>query len=237
MQTVSVRTTQNVFIQYPTASLGDRIVATFIDFGILIAYIILAAYIMNKTGVDSPAFVISVLAIPYTLYHLLFEIFMNGQSPGKRQMKIKVVRTDGTPATVGNFLMRWLLRIIEVDLAQGMIAIITIALNGNGQRLGDMAADTTVVKLVPQEAVTAAEVFTLADEEYVPLFPSVVLLSDRDVELIQRALEVYRKHDNLQPVMMITEKVKRILGVQPDMTFENFLTTVLKDYSKLTSGK
>jgi uncharacterized RDD family membrane protein YckC len=237
MQTVSVRTTQNVFIQYPVASLGDRMLAMLIDSVIVIAYIILASYIMNKLDVNSPAVVISMLAIPYTLYHLLFEIFMSGQSPGKRQMKIKVVRVDGTPATVGNFLMRWLLRIIEVQIMQGMIAIITIAMNGKGQRLGDIAAGTTVVKLVPQEAVTAQEVFTLAGDDYEPQFPSVVMLSDRDVELIQQALEVYRKHDSLRPVMLLTEKVKTKLGIQTDMTFENFLTTVLKDYSKLTSGK
>ncbi|SKC73131.1 RDD family protein [Ohtaekwangia koreensis] len=237
MQTVSVRTTQNVFIQYPVASLGDRMLAMLIDSVIVIAYIILASYIMNKLDVNSPAVVISMLAIPYTLYHVLFEIFMSGQSPGKRQMKIKVVRVDGTPATVGNFLMRWLLRIIEVQIMQGMIAIITIAMNGKGQRLGDIAAGTTVVKLVPQEAVTAQEVFTLTDDDYEPQFPSVVMLSDRDVELIQQALEVYRKHDNLRPVMLLTEKVKTKLGIQTDMTFEKFLTTVLKDYSKLTSGK
>lgn len=237
MQTVSVRTTQNVFIQYPVASLGDRMLATLIDSVIVIAYIILASYIINKLDVNSPAVVISMLVIPYTLYHLLFEIFMSGQSPGKRQMKIKVVRVDGTPATVGNFLMRWLLRIIEVQIMQGMIAIITIAMNGKGQRLGDIAAGTTVVKLVPQEAVTAQEVFTLTNDDYEPQFPSVVMLSDRDVELIQQALEVYRKHDNLRPVMLLTEKVKTKLGIQTDMTFEKFLTTVLKDYSKLTSGK
>ncbi|WP_331970381.1 RDD family protein [Ohtaekwangia sp.] len=237
MQTVSVRTTQNVFIQYPVASLGDRIVAALIDLVIVVAYLFLAGYIMAELNIDSIGLVISVLAIPYTLYHLLFEIFMGGQSPGKRQMKIKVVRIDGTPATVGNFLMRWLLRIIEVQAMSGMVAIITIALNNKGQRLGDIAAGTTVVKLVPQQAVTASEVFTLTEDDYVPLFPEVARLSDRDVELIQQALEVYRKYDNIQPVMRITEKIKSMLSIETDMTFENFLTTILKDYSKVTSGK
>ncbi|HEY9008190.1 MAG TPA: RDD family protein [Ohtaekwangia sp.] len=237
MQTVSVRTTQNVFIQYPVASLGDRMLATLIDSVIVIAYMIGAIYCLMELNVNSPAVIIAVIAIPYTLYHLLFEIFMGGQSPGKRQMKIKVVRIDGTPATVGNYLMRWLLRIIEVQAMSGMVAIITIALNNKGQRLGDIAAGTTVVKLVPQQAVTANEVFTLAEDDYVPQFPAVAMLSDRDVELIQQALEVYRKHDNIQPVMLITEKIKRMLSIETDMTFENFLTTILKDYSKVTSGK
>lgn len=211
--------------------------AGLIDTVIVIAYIVLMAYGMSLVDIDSAALGISVLIIPSILYHLLFEIFMDGQSPGKRQMKIKVVRTDGTPATMGNFLLRWLLRLIEVQAAQGMIAIITIAWNGRGQRLGDIAAGTTVVKLVKQQDVTAAEIFTLAAEDYVPRFPGVAMLTDRDAELIQQALEVYRRHDNLQPVMIVTEKIKTRLGIQTDMTFETFLTTILKDYSQLTAGK
>jgi uncharacterized RDD family membrane protein YckC len=208
-----------------------------IDTVIVVAYIVLVAYGMNLVEIDSAALGISALVIPSLLYHLLFEIFMDGQSPGKRQMKIKVVRTDGTPATIGNYLLRWLLRLIEVQAAQGMIAVITIAWNGRGQRLGDIAAGTTVVKLVRQKDVTAAEIFTLATEDYVPQFPGVIMLSDRDAELIQQALEVYRRHDNLQPAMIVTEKIKTRLGIQTDMTFEAFLTTILKDYSQLTAGK
>jgi uncharacterized RDD family membrane protein YckC len=211
--------------------------AGLIDTVIVVAYIVLVAYGMSRVEIDSAAAGISVLVIPSLLYHLLFEIFMDGQSPGKRQMKIKVVRTDGTPATIGNYLLRWLLRLVEVQAAQGMIAVITIAWNGRGQRLGDIAAGTTVVKLVKQKDVTAAEIFTLATEDYVPQFPGVVMLSDRDAELIQQALEVYRRHDNLQPAMIVTEKIKTRLGIQTDMTFEAFLTTILKDYSQLTAGK
>jgi uncharacterized RDD family membrane protein YckC len=211
--------------------------AGLIDTVIVVAYIVLVAYGMSLVDIDSAALGISVLVIPSILYHLLFEIFMDGQSPGKRQMKIKVVRTDGTPATIGNYLLRWLLRLVEVQAAQGMIAVITIAWNGRGQRLGDIAAGTTVVKLVKQKDVTAAEIFTLATDDYVPQFPGVIMLSDRDAELIQQALEVYRRHDNLQPAMIVTEKIKTRLGIQTDMTFEAFLTTILKDYSQLTAGK
>jgi uncharacterized RDD family membrane protein YckC len=211
--------------------------AGLIDTVILVAYMVLMAYGMSFLEINSAALGIAVLVIPWILYHLLFEIFMDGQSPGKRQMKIKVVRTDGTPATMGNFLLRWLLRLVEVQAAQGMIAIITIAWNGRGQRLGDIAAGTTVVKLVKQKDVTAAEIFTLAAEDYVPRFPGVIMLTDRDAELIQQALEVYRRHDNLRPAMIVTEKIKTRLGIQTDMTFEAFLTTILKDYSQLTAGK
>src|SRR5690606_25788624 len=108
MQTVSVRTTQNVVIDYPVASLGDRILAYFIDVLIMVAYIILIFLVIGFGEIGSIAIIISLISIPLFLYHLLFEIFMNGQSPAKRQMNIKVVRLDGTPPTIGNYIIRWL---------------------------------------------------------------------------------------------------------------------------------
>lgn len=237
MQTVSVRTTQNVVIDYPVASLGDRILAYFIDALIIIAYFIVCVILIGFAEIGSVAIIISLITIPVFLYHLMFEIFMNGQSPGKRQMNIKVVRLDGTPATIGNYVIRWLMRIIEIDILSGAIAMVVIAINGKGQRLGDIAAGTTVVKLVEQKAVTAKEVFTLTDENYVPVFQQVIQLNDNDIELIQQALEVNRTTGNLRPVMAVTEKVKSNLGIQTDLPPVKFLYTIVKDYGHITAGK
>lgn len=235
MQTVTIRTTQNVVIQYPAASLGDRIFAYLIDLAIIIAYFILLAFVIDWAGLVSGASIILLFAIPVFLYHVLFEIFMDGQSPGKKQMNIKVVRLDGTPPTIGNYIIRWLLRIIEVDVMSGAIAMLAIAINGKGQRLGDMAAGTAVVKLVKQREVTAREVFTLADETYVPVFHQVTQLKDQDIELIQQALEVNRTTGNDRPVMAVTEKIKSLLGIQTDMPPVKFLYTIVKDYGHITS--
>jgi uncharacterized RDD family membrane protein YckC len=235
MQTVTVRTTQNVVIQYPAASLGDRIFAYLIDLAIIIAYFILIAFVISGTGMVSVALIITLFMIPAFLYHVLFEIFMDGQSPGKKQMGIKVVRLDGTPPTIGNYIIRWLLRLVEIDLLSGAIAVLTIAVNGKGQRLGDIAAGTAVVKLVKQREVTAKEVFTLASEDYVPVFHQVALLTDRDIELIQQALELNRTTGNDRPVMAVTEKIKSLLGIQTDMPPVKFLYTIVKDYGHITA--
>jgi hypothetical protein len=160
---------------------------------------------------------------------------MNGQSPGKKQMNIKVVRMDGTPATIGNYIIRWLLRLFEIDLMSGAIAMLTIAINGKGQRLGDLAAGTTVVKLVEQRDVSAKEVFTVAEEQYVPTYPQVVQLTDQDIELIQQALEVNRSTGNYQPVLAIVDKVQAKLGIQTDLPPVKFLYTLIKDYGHITA--
>ncbi|MDL5046750.1 RDD family protein [Oscillatoria amoena NRMC-F 0135] len=235
MQTVTIRTTQNVEIRYPAASLGDRIIAYFIDLAILIAYFIILAFIIGYTGIASTALIIAMFIIPAFLYHVLFEIFMDGQSPGKKQMGIKVVRLDGTPPTIGNYIIRWLLRLIEIDIMSGAIAMLAIAVSGKGQRLGDMAAGTAVIKLAKQREVTASQVFTLASEDYVPVFHQAGQLRDQDIELIQQALDLNRTTGNDRPVMAVTEKIKTLLGIQTDLPPVKFLYTIVKDYGHITS--
>lgn len=235
MPTVSIQTTQNVFIHYPAASLGDRILAYFIDALIMLAYIIVCLIIMSQMNVNSMALGISIISIPSLLYHLLFEIFMDGQSPGKKQMGIKVVKLDGSPATIGSYIVRWLIRIVEINMLSGAIAMIVIAVGGKGQRLGDMAAGTTVVKLVHQKEVSAKEIFTIAEENYVPTFSQVLQLNDGDIEIINQALRVNRSTGNSKPVLAITEKIKALLGVESDMPPVKFLYTIVKDYGYYTS--
>lgn len=237
MQTVTVRTTQNVFIEYPVASLGDRILAYFVDILIIIAYYMVAALALVSLDTFSMSGFIGVMLIPTFLYHLIFEIFMNGQSPGKRQMKIKVVRLDGTPPTIGNYIIRWLFRLIEIDFLSGAVAVVAIAVGGKGQRVGDMAAGTTVIKEVKKREVLAKEVFTVSEENYTPVFQQVINLTDQDIELIQQALDVNRATGNLQPVLAVTEKIKITLGIQTDLPPMKFLYTIVKDYGHLTSGK
>jgi uncharacterized RDD family membrane protein YckC len=241
MQTINVRTTQNVFIEYPVASLGDRVVANLLDSVIVAAYVVVAALVMDSVNgsLDNTAewIAIATILLPALLYHLLFEIFMDGQSPGKRVMEIKVVRTDGTSPTIGNYVMRWILRLLEIRLFWGLIALVAIAAGGRGQRLGDMAAGTTVVKLVRERDATASEVFTLTHGQYNPVFHQVLALNDRDIELIQQAIHVYSETGNAHPMNVIGRKIETKLGITTEMEAINFLSQIIKDYAHLSAAK
>jgi uncharacterized RDD family membrane protein YckC len=242
MQTIRVRTTQNVFIDYPLASIGDRIVAYLIDRLIVFLYLLLVIALMVSTSAYSNDELLMILglvfvAFPLIFYGLFFEIFMNGQTPGKRAMKIQVIRLDGTPASVGGYIFRWLFSIVDLAMFGGVIAVVAIAVGGKGQRLGDMVAGTTVVKLVEQKEVTANEVFIVAEATYVPTFEQAVQLSTRDIEVIQRALDANRDHGTYQPIVLITEKIKSMLGIQSDLPPAEFLDTIVKDYNSLTAGR
>lgn len=107
---VDIRTTQNVSIHYPVASVGDRILAYIVDSLIIFLFVILVIVLFlnvapNVTNDDSFVWIMLVLVfIPILFYHLLFEIFMNGQSPGKRAMSIQVVKLNGTQPSIGDYI-------------------------------------------------------------------------------------------------------------------------------------
>jgi uncharacterized RDD family membrane protein YckC len=235
MQTIQVRTTQNVFIQYPLASVGDRILAYLLDRVILGLYSVAIVVLFININMEVIWIWLIVIGFPWMFYYLFFEILMDGQTPGKRAMSIKVIRLDGTPATIGDYLLRWIFSFIDFYILSGAIAVIVVAAGGKGQRLGDVVAGTSVIKLIQQKEITASDVFVTAEAEYTPTFPQVVHLNERDIELIQRALEVNRDQGNSQPVMAITERIKTLLGVQTDLPPVKFLYTVVKDFQHLTS--
>jgi uncharacterized RDD family membrane protein YckC len=237
MQTIRVRTTQNVFIEYPLASIGDRVLAYLVDLAFLTLYSIAVVVSLLALEIEEDGWYLwlFLLTLPWLFYSLLFEIFMNGQTPGKKFLKIQVVKLDGTPPSIGAYLLRWLFAVVDL-LFYGVVAIVVIASGGKGQRLGDVVAGTSVVKLTSPENITAQEIFTTTEDQYAPTFPQALSLSDKDIELIQRALEVNREQGNLQPVLILDKKIKEMLGIQSDLPPVKFLYTIIKDYQALSSG-
>lgn len=235
MFTIPVRTAQNVFIHYPVASIGDRILAHLLDSLIKVLYIVLIVVLLINSALEEMWVVYLLFALPFIFYTLAFEIFMNGQTPGKRALDIQVVRLDGTTPTIGGYVARWLFALIEFSFMSGLIAVIIILISGKGQRLGDMVGGTSVVKLIPQQAVTSRDVFVSPETEYQPTFMQVMALSAQDIELIQQALEVNRNQGNDKPVLMATDRVKSLLNIQTDMPPVKFLYTIVKDYQHFAS--
>ncbi|MGC3944161.1 MAG: RDD family protein [Chryseolinea sp.] len=237
MQTIRVRTTQNVFIDYALASIGDRILAYLIDRVILILYSVAMFAIFVQANINNIWLWIAFVGVPWMFYSLVFEITMNGQTPGKRVMNIQVVKLDGTPATIGSYLLRWIFALVDFYIMSGVVAVICIAMGGRGQRVGDMVANTSVVKGGSQQEISGNEIFITPEETHTPTFTQVADLSDRDIELIHRALEVMRQQDNDEPVLALTDKIKSRLGIQSNLSAVDFLNTIVKDYSIVMAGR
>lgn len=231
MDTIRIRTTQNVDIDYEPASIGDRILATLLDYLFFLAYFILLAVIggMTQGFGGSIAFFI-ILALPVLFYDLVCEAAMQGQSFGKMIMKIKVVMLDGTPPAFSAYLVRWLLRLVDTRLFTGAVALLAILFSEKGQRLGDMAAGTTVIKL-KQKVQLRDTILIQTRPEYKITYPEVEKLSDADIHIIKEILRMGLQSGNFSAIEKCAAKTKATMGINPTLPPVQFLQTVLMDYS------
>jgi uncharacterized RDD family membrane protein YckC len=236
MDNIRIQTTQNVDIEYEVASIGDRILATLLDYLFFLAYFILILLIGGLTDwVLFRSIAIEVLLVlPVLFYDLVCETFLQGRSFGKIIMKIKVVKLDGTQANFGAYLLRWLLRIIDTRIFGGVIALIAILINGKGQRIGDMAAGTTVIKM-KQKVQLSDTILNKVQADYTLVFPQVSKLSDNDVAIIKEVVRVCIQSNNTEALEKLATKTKETMGVTVNMPHIQFLSTVIQDYSYLGS--
>jgi uncharacterized RDD family membrane protein YckC len=240
MTTIGFQTTQNVFVEYPAATLGDRILASLLDRLILVVYVVATLLILTEgfeLEDDSLGIAMLLLMLPAFFYSLLFELFLNGQTPGKMVLQTKVMRMDGREPTLGNYLIRWLLRIVDIWLMGGVIGLVVIASNGQGQRLGDMAAGTTVIRLrrrTPVSQTFVADKFS-DKPDYIPVIPQVEQLNDQHAAVIREVLFTYQQEHNYDVVDRLDKKLRTLLNVNPDMPPLDFLRTIYKDYLELHS--
>jgi uncharacterized RDD family membrane protein YckC len=243
MATIRVHTPQNVTLEYEVGSLGNRIVAAILDNLILIAYagalFGLAVWLGGRLTMYNPLMwlVGLLIGIPYVFYNLGCEVLFNGQSLGKKAMQLRVMRLDGTAPRLGDYFLRWLLRIVDTSLPGigGLVAIITIAVSGKGQRLGDMAAGTTVISLKPRAEALVTLTTPLPPEGYQPVFPQAADLSDHDVALLRQLLGRSLQQENYVLLNETATKIKQLLHVQTDMSDEAFLRTVLRDHAHIVA--
>lgn len=236
MSQIQIQTTQNVVLSFTPASVGDRILAHVIDWTIFIAWFLIFALVASGMGdalfgskIGMVVFFVFML-LPVMLYDLLFEVFMNGQTLGKRAMDVRVLALDGTPPTLGAHIMRWMFRLVDTGIFGSMVALVVAAVNGKGQRLGDIAAGTAVVKL--KQTVSLAQLKQeKIQEDYVPVFPEASLLSDRDVVTIRAVLKKGKDENNSVLVFEAAQKVKEVIGVQSEMENMAFLQQILQDHT------
>jgi uncharacterized RDD family membrane protein YckC len=236
MEKFHIETAQNITIQQSIAPLTTRIGAFIIDMLIVglymvVVYLIISAMDFN-TGAPYIMFYL-VLGLPAFLYSLLFETLNNGQTIGKNLSSIRVTKLDGSKPTFGNFLVRWVLRMIDINLASGSIALFTILLNGKGQRLGDIAAGTTVIS--ENKNVTIEDTLSVdLPDNYVPTYPQVTLLNDSDVQTIKELYQKAIRKGNHNTILKLSDRIIKITGITTEMKPTKFVNTVIQDYNYYT---
>jgi uncharacterized RDD family membrane protein YckC len=175
-ETLVIETPERVPLHFALASIGNRFIACAIDHAIqivaLIVLVIFFIFVADAADLGSrvsnaPKWVIALLIVFVFLlmsgYFVFFEWLWRGQTPGKRWMKLRVIREDGRPISFFEAVVRNLLREFDImPFPFYSIGLISVFATDRDQRVGDLVAGTVVVREREAEAPAFAEVFASA---------------------------------------------------------------------------
>ena len=246
MSELSISTTQNVVINFKAASVGERMYASLLDLLIKFAYIIVVTYVffylmgigsfIQNVDMWSRMSVIILFFFPVMIYSVTLESIFEGQTIGKKLLKIKVVKIDGYQASFGDYLIRWLFRIVENNMLGGLIGLVAMIINSKTQRMGDVAAGTAVITLKNSISIDHT-ILEEIGEAYVPIYPLVIKLSDNDMRIIKDTFLVAEKKNDFETIDKLTKKIESVTGIKNQSDFQiDFIKTILKDYNFYTQN-
>jgi len=233
MRKVSIQTAQNITIHQNLAGTFERIVAYFLDIVILYSFIFTIFFLLVKTkwtsNLSAWSFML-ILTLPYFLYFPVIQYYNNGQSLGKKIMKIRIVKIDNTHPRLIDFILRWLFRVIEISMIPGL-ALIFILLTKKKQRLGDIVAKTSVVSEKNRIKLSVSHLEDI-HQNYLPQFKEVAQLKEKDIQLIQEVLSYTPKGKEAVIFSELANRIEKICQIKKPMAMTNdeFIKTILKDY-------
>ncbi|MFN0274467.1 MAG: RDD family protein [Chitinophagales bacterium] len=233
MRSIDILTSQNVTISYELASLQDRIFAFFID---LVVLNILAWILFEVVVAFTGSFGYYLVYIPVTLFYSLFsEIIFDGRSVGKMAVGLKVVKIDGILPSLNDYFIRWAFRAIDIMGSLGAVACMTISSSPKGQRLGDVIANTTVIKTSPRQKILLNDLLNIRSlENYEPQYPAVKQFSEQDMLLLKEVMDRYSQNNNdahfeaLNDALEIVKERLELDRIPHDKI--GFIRILIKDY-------
>lgn len=257
-ETLVIETPERVPLHFALASIGNRFIACAIDHGIQILALVFLALIVilisnfssfGDTIQNMPKWVIALGIVIFFVildgYFVAFEWLWSGQTPGKRWMKLRVIREDGRPITFFEAMVRNLLR--DFDIMPGLfysVGLVSVFATEKDQRIGDLVAGTVVVREREAEAPAFAEVFAspVADPALRRSFPPAHFAADlksltaKEIEVVETFL---RRRWDLKdyPRQWMAWRVSMpiLFKIRPQydlstFTYEGFLEELLHRY-------
>ncbi len=259
MATVQINTAFNVELDFEIAAFHKRLLAYIIDFGVLLIYLFSIKSLMYdaiKLGKESNIGIeIIFVTLPMFLYSLLAELLMNGQTIGKKIMRIRVISLEGGEPNFGQFILRWITKFFEWPFLFGVIVAnrymlisymfvtgflgiavaIIILVTKKNQRLGDLAAGTVIVDARTMMTIADTIFINVNTKNYHATFPEVMRLSDNDINTIKTVLTQAQKNNNHDICMRVEYKIKEVLKINSKLSSIDFLEKLLEDYNFLAT--
>lgn len=257
-ETLIIETPERVPLHFALASIGNRFLACAVDHaiqGFVIALVALAsAIVANFTAVwdffvTAPKWIYAItvilLFLIFSCYFTFFEWIWSGQTPGKRLMKLRVLREDGRPITFWEASIRNLIRIVDMMIAPFYsIGLIAVFVSSRDQRVGDMVAGTVVVREREAEAPAFDQVFAapVSDAALRRAFPpvdfsgNVNILTEMQIEVVETFLRRrWELGDAARQWMAWRVSIPLLYQMRPGydlatFTYEGFLEELLHRY-------
>ena len=145
--TVQVVTPENIAFEYRLAGPFRRLPALILDYFVrwFVEFLLFLGLAFTIGMVSSGLFMFLLMVLTFAIdwfYGVVFETFMNGQTPGKYVMGLRVLSDDGRPIDGMQAALRNLLRVADLF---GGVGLVAMAMNSKYKRLGDLVAGTIVV--------------------------------------------------------------------------------------------
>ncbi len=242
MRKVEINTPQNVPLQYQLANARDRGLAFVFDFLIQFFTSLFLFLALNGTLDDERwrLAVFFLIVFPFfTFFSLFFELLLNGRSPGKILLKLRVIKLSGEDLQFNDYLLRWLFRWLDIWLSLGTVAALQVSSSVRGQRTGDVLANTTVIRQNADYSVSLKDLLNIRSSENHSLsYPNAALFKEEEMLLVKQCLDRFHKVGNeshRQLLKHVARKVANRMGLERfDGDAQTFLRTVLLDYVTLT---
>lgn len=248
MLEVKLDTGFNIEVDFLLPGFFKRFLAWAIDNTIIIAYYLVGANLLGGwlSSGDNRIWAWALFSIPPLFYHLLCELFLNGQSIGKKATRIKVISADGGEPTISQYLIRWLFRLADLPvwilpsifyealpwwcsifLFSGLACLLATPYS---QRIGDLVAGTLLID-TRNRTSWQDTVFTELSDDYKPRYPQVMQLSDKDINTLKSIINSVSKSGDYDLSMRIADRIRSKLDIYSDQDSLEFLQTLLKDYN------
>lgn len=200
-----------------------------------------------------------ILLFPVLFYSLWTEYVFNGQTVGKMLCRIRVVKLNGYHAGFTEYFTRWAFRLVDfwtgmfmilffipifgeetgsilaglMMMGSGMVAFFSIIRTRNSQRIGDILAGTTVLKLREKHSMDITILEDIRDT-YVPVYSQVIKLTDNDARIIKDTFVVARKNRDYATLKRLRTKLETVMEVEGKGEDVEFIDTVMKDFNYYT---
>jgi uncharacterized RDD family membrane protein YckC len=243
---IVIRTPENIELSYALAGPGSRAAAYFLDLlimsvvGQLTVNLLVATFaaLFSALGLESQLWISAIVGLVgfalYNGYFILLEWLLNGQTPGKRLLHIRVIKQGGYALRFFDTLLRNLLRVIDfLPLFYG-VGLTSLLLTRDSQRVGDLVAGTLVVYQEPVETDSLLPDLPAPEELEIALAAGP--LAEIPNGAISLAGQFLRSRSELAPrarqevAAELVELIREISGLEPRpaQSVESFLTAVVR---------